>query len=130
MEAVSMGKKKAKANYRRTVLRLPDLDHSNRTSRLRLRGVEQVKGNTGARFAKAGAFRARGSRCSPVKSRLTARRKRISDVSGMSRKREPGYSRVGVLLAEILPAASIGERHEDANRIAIGCACGLIGLGQ
>src|SRR5437867_12996728 len=28
MEAVSMGKKKAKPNYRRTVLRLPDLDHS------------------------------------------------------------------------------------------------------
>src|SRR5438552_19103500 len=28
MEAASMGKKKAKPNYRRSVLRLPDLDHS------------------------------------------------------------------------------------------------------
>jgi len=27
VEAASMGKSKAKANYRRTVLRLPDLDH-------------------------------------------------------------------------------------------------------
>jgi hypothetical protein len=28
MEAASMGNRKAKANYRRIVLRLPDLDHS------------------------------------------------------------------------------------------------------
>src|SRR3989442_10832890 len=56
MEAASMGKKKAKPNYRRSVLRLPDLDHSKlavlnsltspRSRRVYQYAIEQFIANT------------------------------------------------------------------------------------